>query len=70
VRLAVPDPFVPFAEGGFPTPSGKSELVSAKLGAEGHDPVAGYVPRGGTHERARARPAIPLAFISPPAHTS
>jgi len=44
VRLSVPEPFVPFAEGGFPTPSGKCELLSEKLGAEGHDPLAGYVP--------------------------
>ena len=44
VRLSVPEPFAPFREGGFPTPSGKCELVSERLGAEGHDPVAGYTP--------------------------
>lgn len=69
VRLSVPDPFVPFAEGGFPTPSGKCELVSEKLAAEGHDPVAGYVP---PHEGPTSAPELakryPLAFISPPAH--
>jgi anaerobic selenocysteine-containing dehydrogenase len=69
VRLAVPDPFVPFAEGGFPTPSGKCELVSAKLGAEGHDPVAGYVPpREGPTSAPETAKRYPLAFISPPAH--
>jgi anaerobic selenocysteine-containing dehydrogenase len=69
VRLAVPDPFVPFAEGGFPTPSGKCELVSAKLGAEGHDPVAGYVPpREGPTSAPEIAKRYPLAFISPPAH--
>jgi anaerobic selenocysteine-containing dehydrogenase len=69
VRLAVPDPFVPFAEGGFPTPSGKCELRSEKLLAEGHDPVAGYVPprEGPTSAPDLAR-RYPLAFISPPAH--
>jgi len=69
VRLAVPDPFVPFAEGAFPTPSGKCELVSARLAAEGHDPVAGYVPprEGRTSSPALAE-RYPLAFISPPAH--
>jgi anaerobic selenocysteine-containing dehydrogenase len=69
VRLSVPEPFAPFREGGFPTPSGKCELVSAKLEAEGHDPVAGYVPprEGPTSAPDLAR-RYPLAFISPPAH--
>jgi anaerobic selenocysteine-containing dehydrogenase len=69
VRLSVPDPFVPFAGGGFPTPSGGCELRSEKLAAEGHDPVAGYVP---PHEGPTSAPELakryPLAFISPPAH--
>jgi anaerobic selenocysteine-containing dehydrogenase len=69
VRLAVPDPWRPFAEGGFPTPSGRCELRSAKLEAEGLDPVAGYVPprEGPTTAPALAQ-RFPLAFISPPAH--
>jgi anaerobic selenocysteine-containing dehydrogenase len=69
VRLAVPDPFRPFAEGGFPTPSGKCELVSETLAARGQDPLAGYVPprEGPTSAPALAR-RYPLAFISPPAH--
>jgi len=54
VRLSVPDPFAPFREGGFPTPSGKCELRSERLAAEGHDPVAGYVP---PREGPRARPS-------------
>jgi len=69
VRLSVPDPFVPFAEGAFPTPSGRCELRSEALAAEGHDPVAGYVP---PRESGAAAPELarryPLAFISPPAH--
>ena len=69
VRLSVPEPHAPFAEGGFPTPSGKCELLSERLGAEGHDPLAGYVPPresvASDPERARV---YPLAFISPPAH--
>ncbi len=69
VRLSVPEPFAPFREGGFPTPSGKCELVSSKLEAEGHDPLAGYVPprEGPTSAPDLAR-RYPLAFISPPAH--
>jgi anaerobic selenocysteine-containing dehydrogenase len=57
VRLSVGDPFAPFAEGGFPTPSGKCELH------------AEYVP---PRESATSNPELarryPLAFISPPAH--
>ena len=69
LRLAVPDPHVPFAEGGFPTPSGKCELRSERLAAEGREPLADYVPprEGPTSSPERAR-RYPLAFISPPAH--
>ena len=69
VRLSVPDPFAPFAQGGFPTPSGKCELFSERLGQEGLDPVPDYVP---PRETPRSNPGrarrFPLAFISPPAH--
>ncbi len=34
----------PFANGGFPTPSGKAELYSEALAANGLDPVASFVP--------------------------
>jgi len=69
VRLSVPDPFRPFAEGGFPTPSGRCELVSDKLAAEGLDPLAGYVPpREGLTSAPALAERYPLAFISPPAH--
>jgi anaerobic selenocysteine-containing dehydrogenase len=69
VRLNVPDPFVPFARGGFPTPSGKCELFSESLAQEGLDPVPDYVPPRESPRTApeRAR-RYPLAFISPPAH--
>ena len=69
LRLSVPDPYAPFAEGGFKTPSGKCELMAPKLADEGLDPLAGYVPprEGPTSNPERAR-RFPLAFISPPAH--
>ena len=69
VRLSVPDPFAPFAHGGFPTASGKCELYSETLAAQGHDPLPTYVP---PRESVRSAPerarTYPLAFISPPAH--
>ena len=49
-------PFLPFAAGNFPTPSGKAELYSASLEAQGHDPVLPFRPpvesRLGEHARA------------------
>jgi anaerobic selenocysteine-containing dehydrogenase len=69
VRLAVPEPHAPFAEGGFPTPSGKCELRSERMAAAGLDPVAGYVPpREGPTSAPELARRFPLAFISPPAH--
>jgi anaerobic selenocysteine-containing dehydrogenase len=69
VRLTVPSPHVPFAEGGFLTASGKCELRSEALAAEGHDPVAGYTPPRESVSSAPERAArYPLALISPPAH--
>ena len=60
--LAMPD--APFAEGGFPTPSGRCEFYSARLAAQGLDPLPGYVPN---HEAPGTSAAYPLAMISPPA---
>ncbi len=69
VRLNVPDPYVPFVEGGFPTASGKCELRSEQLGAEGHDPVAGYnAPRESVLSAPELAKRFPLALITPPAH--
>jgi len=69
VRLSIPDPHAPFANGGFPTPSGKCELLAESLEGQGLDPLAGYVP---PRESVATAPELaaryPLAFISPPAH--
>lgn len=64
-RLHVPA--APFAEGGFPTPSGKCEFWSETARAQGHDPLPDYTPprEGPTSNRALAQ-RYPLAFISPP----
>jgi anaerobic selenocysteine-containing dehydrogenase len=65
-KLAMPD--APFAEGGFPTPSGKCEFYSATMLADGLDPLPAYIP---PYESVVTNPALaakyPLAMISPPA---
>jgi anaerobic selenocysteine-containing dehydrogenase len=69
IRLNVPESWAPFAQGGFPTASGKCELYSEALGKQGHDPLPTYTP---PRENAASAPELakkyPLAFISPPAH--
>ncbi len=68
VRLNLPKDYAPFAEGGFPTPSGKCELYSAALEAQGVDPLPTYTP---PHEDPQTRPELaaryPLQMICPPA---
>src|SRR4051812_3702286 len=65
-KLAVPARFAPFAEGGFPTPSGKCELHSQWLEAQGIDPLPFYNPPAEASDAALAE-RYPLAFLSPPA---
>ena len=68
-RLNVPTNWAPFAEGHFPTPSGRCEFYSETEKAAGRDPLPHYVP---PREGVKSNPALakrfPLAFISPPAH--
>ncbi len=54
----------PFAQGGFPTPSGRCEFFSERLQTQGLDPLPSYIPN---HERIGSSTAYPLAMISPPA---
>ncbi|WP_058866508.1 molybdopterin-dependent oxidoreductase [Chloracidobacterium thermophilum] len=69
VRLNLPTPFAPFAEGGFPTPSGKCEFYSESLARQGMDPLPAYVPpRENLHSNPPLAARYPLALISPPAH--
>jgi anaerobic selenocysteine-containing dehydrogenase len=60
--LAIAD--APFAQGGFPTPSGKCEFFSERLVAQGLDGLPDHVPN---YETAGSSAAYPLAMISPPA---
>jgi anaerobic selenocysteine-containing dehydrogenase len=69
LRLNVPDPWAPFANGGFFTPSGRCQLAADDLALDGQDPLPTYVPprEGPTSNPDRAA-RWPLALISPPAH--
>jgi anaerobic selenocysteine-containing dehydrogenase len=67
-RLDVPQPYAPFAQGGFPTPSGRCEFYSQALADLGVDPVPNYVPPNeGPTSNPRQAARFPLALISPPA---
>ncbi|HKE40177.1 MAG TPA: molybdopterin oxidoreductase family protein [Casimicrobiaceae bacterium] len=70
-RLNVPAPFAPFANGGFPTPSGKCEFYSQKLVSQGLDPLPAFTP---PRESVSSNPDLarkyPLAIISPPARNA
>ena len=70
MRLNLPTPFLPYAEGSFPTPSGKCELYSARLADMGLDPLPTYTPPYESVERDPELVArYPLTLISSPAHT-
>lgn len=54
----------PFAQGHFPTPSGKCEFFSERLAQRGLDGLPDHVPN---HEAVHTSKTYPLAMISPPA---
>ncbi len=57
----------PFANGGFPTPSGKCEFWSETAKSQGHDPLPDYTPpREGPTSNPALAERYPLEFISPP----
>ena len=67
IRLNLPKDYAPFAQGGFGTPSGKCELYSPAMAAQGLDPLPTYTP---AHEDPQTRPDLaarfPLQMVSPP----
>lgn len=69
IRLNVPRPYLPFADGNFQTPSGKCEFYSARMKEMGLDPLPAFTP---PHEFPENVPALaaryPLTLISSPAH--
>jgi anaerobic selenocysteine-containing dehydrogenase len=62
--VSLPLPEAPFAEGGFPTPSGKCEFFSQRLADMGLDGLPDHVPN---YEVAQPQGRYSLAMISPPA---
>jgi anaerobic selenocysteine-containing dehydrogenase len=68
-RLNLAEDFAPFAAGNFPTASGKCELYSERLAAQGLPAVPEFIPpsesRASAPELARR---FPLALITPAAH--
>ena len=70
MRLNLPTPYLPYAEGVFPTPSGKCELESARMAALGFDALPDYIPPYESPERdPELVRRFPLTLISSPAHT-
>ena len=57
-RLNIPEPWVPFAAGGFPTTTGKAEFFSAELAERGADPLPAYVTTAGVDDQ------FPLALLT------
>lgn len=71
VRLDVPSPYMPFARGSFPTPSGKCELYSVTMEADGYAPTPDFIAPGWL-DTARDGDEDPgealLVCVSPPSH--
>ena len=61
---SLPVPDAPFAQGHFPTPSGRCEFFSQRLADQGLDGLPDHVPN---YELAAPGGRYPLAMISPPA---
>ncbi|MDD0811746.1 molybdopterin oxidoreductase family protein [Curvibacter sp. RS43] len=61
---SLPLPDAPFAQGGFPTPSGRCEFLNPQLVAQGLDGLPQHLPN---RELPDPQGPWPLAMISPPA---
>jgi len=68
LRLNLPQHHAPFADGGFPTPSGKCEFVSASALGQGWSALPEFIP---ARESALGNPELarrfPLMLLTPPA---
>ncbi len=67
VRLDLPTPYAPFADGVFPTPSGKCELYSEQMARDGFDPLPTYIPPlEDPQSRLDLAARYPIQLLSPP----
>ena len=57
-------PFLPFAHGGFRTASGKAELYSEDLRAQGLDPVAAFTPPSESRHGEKHGKTLPLEMLA------
>ncbi|MEM7536887.1 MAG: molybdopterin-dependent oxidoreductase [Chloroflexota bacterium] len=77
MRLNVPTPYLPFAEGNYHTPSGKCEFYSESMAQGGYDPLPTYTPPRIYEQDSTSSTVQPdstlrermLVCISPPAHS-
>ncbi|CAB4815125.1 unannotated protein [freshwater metagenome] len=70
VRLDLPEDLRPFAEGGFPTPSGRALFHSEALAARGQDPLPTYEPATeGPHGDPELVKRFPLVLMTVKSHT-
>ena len=58
-----PVPFLPFAQGGFRTPSGKAQLYNESLIADGLDPVAAFTPPSESRHTEKHK-VLPLELLA------
>jgi anaerobic selenocysteine-containing dehydrogenase len=56
-------PFLPFAQGNFPTPSGKAEFYSETLKRQGLDPVVAFTPPDESRHGSKAA-GFPLELLA------
>jgi len=70
VRLSLPEDLRPYADGGFATATGRAELYSDSLAAQGHDPLPAFRrPGEGVGGEAGLTERYPLVLMTPKNHT-
>ena len=57
-------PFLPFAQGGFSTPSGKAEFYSESLQQQGLDPVVAFTPPTESRHGTGSHSGFPLELLA------
>jgi anaerobic selenocysteine-containing dehydrogenase len=68
-RLSLPEELLPYAQGGFPTPSGKARLSNPDLVALGLPSLPDFTPaRESVHGDSEVAKKYPLSLMSPKTH--